>query len=161
MSRSKVPRNGEQYPCVARRELRLFPEYRVPSAASPYAEVIRGFAPERLRALGVGSCLGTRHAARPSDLLVAGPQTTPEPWAVADVWPHHLVAHAHSAKLACRLPLTTPVPAAEWRNVWQRARAALCPEADPACKDPSRAYRLSSHSGAVSAKAICHTRQVG
>jgi hypothetical protein len=54
------------------------------------------------------------------------------------------------------IPLSTPVPAARWRDVWQRARAALCPEADPACKDPSRAYWLPSHSGGVSAKTRCH-----
>jgi AcrR family transcriptional regulator len=29
------------------------------------------------------------------------------------------------------IPLTTRVPAAHGRDVWQRARAALCPEADP------------------------------
>jgi len=40
--------------------------------------------------------------------------------------------------------------------VWQRARAALCPEADPSCKDPSRAYWLPSHSGGVTAKTTCH-----
>jgi hypothetical protein len=43
------------------------------------------------------------------------------------------------------LPLAKPVATANWRDVWQRARAALCPEADPACKDPSRAYWLPSH----------------
>jgi hypothetical protein len=54
------------------------------------------------------------------------------------------------------IPLTTPVSAAHWRDVWRRARAALCPEADPACKDPSRAYWLPSHSGGVTAKTRCH-----
>jgi hypothetical protein len=54
------------------------------------------------------------------------------------------------------IPLATPVPATRWRDVWQRARAALCPEADPACKDPSRAYWLPSHGGGVTAKATCH-----
>jgi len=54
------------------------------------------------------------------------------------------------------IPLATPVPAARWRDVWQRARAALCPEADPACKDPSRAYWLPSHSGGVTAKTTFH-----
>jgi hypothetical protein len=43
------------------------------------------------------------------------------------------------------LPLAAPVPAAAWREVWQRARAALCPEADPQCKDASRQYYLPSH----------------
>jgi hypothetical protein len=54
------------------------------------------------------------------------------------------------------VPLSTPVPANQWRDVWQCARAALCPEADPSCKDPSRQYYLPSHSGGVTAKATCH-----
>jgi hypothetical protein len=32
-------------------------------------------------------------------------------------------------------------------DIWRRARAALCPEAGPSCKDPSRQYYLPSHSG--------------
>ena len=54
------------------------------------------------------------------------------------------------------IPLVAPVPAAQWGDIWRRARAALCPEADPACKDPSRAYWLPSHNGGVSARATCH-----
>ncbi len=54
------------------------------------------------------------------------------------------------------IPLAAPVPAARWSDVWQRARAALCPEADPSCKDQSRQYYLPSHSGGVTAKATCH-----
>jgi hypothetical protein len=54
------------------------------------------------------------------------------------------------------IPLATPVPATRWRDVWQRARAALCPEADPSCKDSSRQYYLPSHSGGVTAKTTCH-----
>jgi hypothetical protein len=54
------------------------------------------------------------------------------------------------------IPLTVSVPAHQWADVWQRARAALCPEAEPACKDPSRAYWLPSHSGGVTARATCH-----
>jgi hypothetical protein len=42
------------------------------------------------------------------------------------------------------LPLTTPVGAADWPDTWRRARSALCPEADPQCKDPSRQYFLPS-----------------
>jgi hypothetical protein len=42
------------------------------------------------------------------------------------------------------LPLAQPVRSANWRDIWQRARAALCPEADSVCKDPSRAYWLPS-----------------
>jgi hypothetical protein len=54
------------------------------------------------------------------------------------------------------IPLAQPVSAKGWGDVWRRARAALCPEADPACKDPSRAYWLPSHNGGVSAKATRH-----
>jgi hypothetical protein len=54
------------------------------------------------------------------------------------------------------IPLAQPVPARQWSDVWRRARAALCPEADPACKDPSRAYWLPSHNGGVSAEATRH-----
>ncbi len=54
------------------------------------------------------------------------------------------------------IPLAEPVPATQWANVWQRARAALCPEADPSCKDPSRQYYLPSHAGSVTAKTTCH-----
>lgn len=54
------------------------------------------------------------------------------------------------------IPLVAPVPAVQWREVWLRARAALCPEADPACKDPSRAYWLPSHNGGVSANTARH-----
>jgi hypothetical protein len=43
------------------------------------------------------------------------------------------------------LPLVKAVPVRQWTDVWQRAHAALSPEADPACKDPSRAYWLPSH----------------
>jgi len=53
-------------------------------------------------------------------------------------------------------PAARPVPARDWRGVWLRARAALCPEADPACKDPSRAYWLPSHNGGVTARATWH-----
>jgi hypothetical protein len=54
------------------------------------------------------------------------------------------------------IPLARPVPARQWTDVWRRARASLCPEADPACKDPSRAYWLPSHDGGVSAKTRRH-----
>jgi hypothetical protein len=43
------------------------------------------------------------------------------------------------------VPLGARVPAAAWRDIWLRARAHLCPEADPSCKDPSRQYYLPSH----------------
>jgi hypothetical protein len=46
--------------------------------------------------------------------------------------------------------------ASQWRDVWLRARAALCPEADHSCKDPSRQYYLPSHNGGVTAGATQH-----
>src|ERR671929_216009 len=54
------------------------------------------------------------------------------------------------------LPLAAPVPAQQWRQVWRRAHAALCPEADPNCKDPSRQYYLPSHPPGVQPEARCH-----
>jgi hypothetical protein len=69
-------------------------------------------------------------------------------WIGHTTWSHKLTA----PRWRVVIPLTTPVPARRWRDVWERARAALCPEADPACKDPSRAYWLPSHSGGVTAK---------
>jgi putative DNA primase/helicase len=54
------------------------------------------------------------------------------------------------------IPLARPVPAKQWADVWRRAQAALCPEADPACKDPSRQYYLPSHNSGVSATTRCH-----
>jgi hypothetical protein len=50
------------------------------------------------------------------------------------------------------IPLAQPVSTSEWGDVWRRARAALCPEADPACKDPSRAYWLPAQDGGSAAK---------
>jgi hypothetical protein len=48
------------------------------------------------------------------------------------------------------VPLAEPVSAEHWRDVWLRDRAALCPEADPSCKDASRRYYVPSHeSGAL------------
>jgi hypothetical protein len=58
------------------------------------------------------------------------------------------------------IPLTAAVPAGQWRDVWRRARATLCPEADPSCKDPSRQYFLPAHSGGVTAKATRHEGQL-
>lgn len=54
------------------------------------------------------------------------------------------------------IPLARPVPAERWGDVWQRARATLCPEADPACKDASRAYWLPSHAVGVVPDASYH-----
>src|SRR5260221_9100982 len=54
------------------------------------------------------------------------------------------------------IPLARPVPAQAWADVWRRARAALCPEADPVCKDPSRAYWLPSRPTGVVPDASYH-----
>ena len=48
------------------------------------------------------------------------------------------------------------MPATTWREVWQRARAALCPEADPSCKDPSRQYYLPSHPAGAPSEHVYH-----
>jgi hypothetical protein len=40
------------------------------------------------------------------------------------------------------VPLAREVEVACWRDTLRRARAALCPQADASCKDPSRAYYL-------------------
>jgi hypothetical protein len=73
-------------------------------------------------------------------------------WLGHTTWSHTALA----PRWRVVIPLTAPVPATNWRDVWQRARAALCPEADPSCKDPSRQYYLPSHSGGVTAKATYH-----
>jgi hypothetical protein len=54
------------------------------------------------------------------------------------------------------IPLSRPVPAANWQDIWQRARAALCPEADPSCKDASRQYYLPSHAPAIAPETVHH-----
>jgi Fe-S-cluster formation regulator IscX/YfhJ len=54
------------------------------------------------------------------------------------------------------ISLARPVPAEQWAEVWRRARAALCPEADPSCKDPCRLYYLPSYPSGVTPQATCH-----
>ncbi len=54
------------------------------------------------------------------------------------------------------VPLAEPVPASSWGDVWRRARATLCPEADPSCKDSSRQYYLPSHPPGVAPEASHH-----
>jgi len=73
-------------------------------------------------------------------------------WLGHTTWSHT----SRSPRWRVVIPLARPVPAKHWGDVWRRARAALCPEADPACKDPSRAYWLPSHDGGVSAKTARH-----
>jgi hypothetical protein len=86
-------------------------------------------------------------------------RVAPDPERLAGVyWLGHTTwSHTPTApRWRVVIPLVTSVPTARWRDVWQRARAALRPEADPSCKDPSRQYYLPSHSGGVTAKATCH-----
>jgi len=73
-------------------------------------------------------------------------------WLGHTTWSHRPTAPRQRVVI----PLAAPVPAEQWIDVWRRARAALCPEADPSCKDQSRQYYLPSHSGGVIAKATCH-----
>ena len=73
-------------------------------------------------------------------------------WIGHTTWSHTTLA----PRWRVVVPLAEPVPAASWSDVWRRARSALCPEADPSCKDPSRQYYLPSHAGGVTAKATCH-----
>jgi hypothetical protein len=62
-------------------------------------------------------------------------------WLAHTTWSHT----AKAPRWRVILPLSAPVAAADWRETWRRGRAALCPEADPVCKDASRAYWLPSH----------------
>src|SRR5262249_42931545 len=77
----------------------------------------------------------------------------PDPSRLAHVcWIGHTTwSHTRQApRWRVVVPLTSPVPGSNWGDVWQRARVALCPEADPSCKDASRQYYLPScRAGAV------------
>ncbi|MBV9172811.1 MAG: hypothetical protein JOZ81_22305, partial [Chloroflexi bacterium] len=73
-------------------------------------------------------------------------------WIGHTTWSHRL----ESPKWRVIVPLAEPVTAAKWAETWHRARLALCPEADPSCKDPSRAYWLPSHPPRTSVEAIVH-----
>jgi hypothetical protein len=102
---------------------------------------------------------GNAGVASVSALVFDCDRMPPDPERLGDVcWFGHTTwSHTPKApRWRVVVPLAHPVPARDWADVWQRARAALCPEADPACKDPSRAYWLPSHNGGVSAKARHH-----
>jgi hypothetical protein len=73
-------------------------------------------------------------------------------WIGHTTWSHQ----PDSPRWRVVIPLAQPVPATSWSNVWQRARAALSPEADPACKDPSRAYWLPSRPAGVAPETGYH-----
>jgi hypothetical protein len=74
-------------------------------------------------------------------------------WYVAHTTYQHTPEHPRWRLV---LPLAGPVPAQQWRQVWRRAHAALCPEADPQCKDASRQYYLPSHPPGVLPDARYH-----
>jgi hypothetical protein len=80
----------------------------------------------------------------------------------ARLGPYQYVAHTtyqHTAdhpRWRLVLPLASPAAAEQWSWTWRRAHAALCPEADPSCKDPSRQYYLPSHPPGVQPDARCH-----
>jgi hypothetical protein len=105
------------------------------------------------------SSRGNAGVAEVSALVFDCDRVAPDPQRLSGVfWLGH-TTWSHTApapRWRVVIPLVAPVPAAQWRDVWQRARAALCPEADPSCKDPSRQYYLPSHSGGVTAKATRH-----
>ncbi|HEV7665622.1 MAG TPA: hypothetical protein VGQ62_18970, partial [Chloroflexota bacterium] len=73
-------------------------------------------------------------------------------WIAHTTWSHSTDA----PRWRVVLPLSRPVPAADWRETWQRAHAALCPEADPSCKDPSREYYLPSFRRDGVPESTCH-----
>jgi hypothetical protein len=58
------------------------------------------------------------------------------------------------------IPLARPVVPKRWANVWRRAHASLCPEADPSCKDASRQYYLPSHPAGVVGEIMNHAGQL-
>jgi hypothetical protein len=54
------------------------------------------------------------------------------------------------------VPLASSVSAVSWAGTWRSARAALAPEADPSCKDASRAYFLPSYPPGATREAAYH-----
>jgi hypothetical protein len=73
-------------------------------------------------------------------------------WIAHTTWSHR----PDTPKWRLIVPLGTPIAAPNWPVTWRRARAALCPEADPACKDASREYYLPSHPTGVAPSAEHH-----
>jgi hypothetical protein len=73
-------------------------------------------------------------------------------WIGLTTWSHTAAA----PRWRVVIPLAKAVPIKQWPDLWRRGRAALCPEADPSCKDPSRQYYLPSHNGGLTARATRH-----
>jgi Type IV secretion-system coupling protein DNA-binding domain len=77
-------------------------------------------------------------------------------WIAHTTWSHR----PERPKWRLVLPLVYPVPKGKWSDVWLRARAELCPDADPACKDPSRQYFLPAHPPEVTPNSTVHPGQL-
>jgi hypothetical protein len=73
-------------------------------------------------------------------------------WIGHTTWSHTTLA----PRWRVTVPLAQPVPSTSWGDVWRRARAALCPEADPSCKDASRQYYLPSRPSGVAPETSYH-----
>jgi putative DNA primase/helicase len=61
-------------------------------------------------------------------------------------WVAH-TSHSHSpekAKYRLTIPLSSPVAAGEWPEVWRILHDRLGPESDPTCKNSNRIYYLPS-----------------
>jgi hypothetical protein len=94
-------------------------------------------------------CPGTARAAANVEAvteLVYDVDHTPPDWNLLDgVAFVAYTTYSHTAEdphWRIVIRLARPVPAAEWAQVWQRARARYAPMADPSCKDPCRMYYL-------------------
>jgi hypothetical protein len=151
--------NGIDRPAVEQKTVSLDELRQLLSRFEVLADKRRGRCWSPTRYAGGASSRGNAGVAEVSALVFDCDRVPPDAERLAGVywlghttWSHTLTA----PRWRVVIPLATPVPAARWGDVWQRARAALCPEADPSCKDPSRAYWLPSHSGGVTAKATCH-----
>lgn len=66
-----------------------------------------------------------------------------------EFWYYETFSHDPTSGLTCGrvvLPMSEPVPATQWRSVWEALVKALAPEAaDPKCFNPSRIYNLPRH----------------
>jgi hypothetical protein len=150
---------GIDRPAVEQRAVSLDELRQLLGRFEVLADKRRGRCWSPTRYAGGASSRGNAGVLEVSALVFDMDRVPPEPerlqgvyWLGHTTWSHTALA----PRWRVVIPLSAPVPAKHWADVWQRARAALCPEADPACKDPSRAYWLPSHSGGVTAKTTCH-----
>jgi len=150
---------GVDKPAVKQRTVSLDELRRILSTFETLADKRSGRCWSPTRYADGASSRGNAGVAEVSALVFDCDRVAPDPerlngvyWLGHTTWSHKPAA----PKWRVVIPLAQPVSAASWGDVWRRARAALCPEADPSCKDPSRQYYLPSHSGGVSARATCH-----